>query len=227
MEAFEITQLLFGFFMFRELPTAQVKLIAEHCQVVDAPRNTNIFNRGDPARGLYILLSGQLKLGISSPHGIEKVIKLVSPGESFGEAVLFLEREFPVYAQVTQDARVLLVPKNVIFSLLESDPSVARKMLAGLSMRMHQLVQDIEMLSLQSCTQRFIGYLLQISADAPDASNVTLPATKATIASLLNLTPETLSRTMSKLQQHGLIAVHGKEIVIPDVSRLRAFDESL
>ncbi len=226
MEAFEITQLLFGFFMFRELPTAQVKLIAEHCQVVDAPRNTNIFNRGDPARGLYILLSGQLKLGISSPHGIEKVIKLVSPGESFGEAVLFLEREFPVYAQVTQDARVLLVPKNVIFSLLESDPSVARKMLAGLSVRMHQLVQDIEMLSLQSCTQRFIGYLLQISADAPDASNVTLPATKATIASLLNLTPETLSRTMSKLQQHGLIAVHGKEIVIPDVSRLRAFDEN-
>lgn len=225
MKVFEITQLLFGFFMFRELLTAQVKLIAEHCEVVDAPRNTNIFNRGDPARGLYILLSGQLKLGISSPHGIEKVIKLVSPGESFGEAVLFLEREFPVYAQVTQDARVLLVPKNVIFSLLESDPSVARKMLAGLSMRMHQLVQDIEMLSLQSCTQRFIGYLLQISADAPDASNVTLPATKATIASLLNLTPETLSRTMAKLQQQGLIVVHGKKIVIPDVSRLRAFDD--
>lgn len=225
METSEISRFLSSFFMFRELSAEQIKLMAEHCQIVDAPRNTNIFNRGDPARGLYILLSGQLKLGVSSPQGIEKVIKLVSPGESFGEAVLFLEREFPVYAQVTQDAKVLLVPKQVIFLLLESDPSVARKMLAGLSVRMHQLVQDIEMLSLQSCTQRFIGYLLQISANAEDVGNVTLPATKATIASLLNLTPETLSRTMAKLQQQGLIVVHGKEIVIPDVSRLRAFDD--
>lgn len=225
METSEISRFLSGFFMFRELSAEQIKLMAEHCQIIDAPRNTNIFNRGDPARGLYVLLGGQLKLGISSPHGIEKVIKLVSPGESFGEAVLFLEREFPVYAQVTQDAQVLLVPKTVIFSLLESDPSVARKMLAGLSVRMHQLVQDIEMLSLQSCTQRFIGYLLQISAGAEDAGNVTLPTTKATIASLLNLTPETLSRTMAKLQQQGLIVVHGKEIVIPNVSKLREFED--
>lgn len=227
MEAFEISQLLVSLFMFRELPVAQIKLIAENCLVVDAPRNTSIFNRGDPARGLYILLHGQLKLGVSSPLGVEKVIRLISPGESFGEAVLFLEREYPVYAQATQDVRVLLVPKNVIFSLLESDTSVARKMLAGLSLRMHHLVQDIEMLSLQSCTQRFIGYLLQISAEAPDSGNIMLPASKATIASLLNLTPETLSRILSKLQQQGLIAVHGKEILIPDTARLRAVDENI
>jgi CRP-like cAMP-binding protein len=100
-------------------------------------------------------------------------------------------------------------------------------MLAGLSIRMHQLVQDIEMLSLQSCTQRFIGYILQISADDADdadADSITLPASKTTIASLLNLTPETLSRTMTKLQQAGLIEVNGKDIVISNIAKLREFE---
>lgn len=224
MDKAEIARMLTEFYMFRELPLEQVAVIAEHCQLISAPRGTMLFNRGDQARGLFVLLTGQLKLGVTSPQGMEKVISIVSPGESFGEAVLFMERHFPVYAQSTLDSDVLMVSKNVIFSLLDSDPTVARKMLAGLSVRMHQLVQDIGMLSLQSGTQRFIGYLLHISADAPDAGSVTLPASKTTIASLLNLTPETLSRTMTKLQQTGLIEVHGKEITIPDVSRLRTFD---
>lgn len=223
MDKASFAKTLSGFFMFSELGAEQIEMIAEHCQLLDAPRGSSVFNRGDPARGLYLLLRGQLKLGVTSPQGTEKVISIVSPGESFGEAVLFMERQFPVYAQAMLDAQVLLVPKNVIFSLLDRDPLVARKMLAGLSVRIHQMVQDIEMLSLQSCAQRFIGYLLQISADIPDAGSVTLPASKATIASLLNLTPETLSRTMTKLQQSGLIEVNGKDVVITDVAKLRAF----
>jgi len=219
-----ISQALSAFFMFKELSAEQITRIAEHSQLIDFPKGTAVFNRGEAALGLYILLEGQLKLGVTSPQGSEKIISIVSPGDSFGEAILFLERQFPVYAQATLDSKVLLVPKSLIFSMLDNDTMFARKMLAGLSVRMHQLVQDIEMLSLQSCTQRFIGYLLQISADASDASNITLPASKTTIASLLNLTPETLSRTMAKLQQLGLIEVNGKDVMIIDVKKLRSYD---
>lgn len=222
-----ISQTLSNFFMFKELASEQIETIALHSQLIQFPKGTSVFNRGDAAVGLYILLDGQLKLGVTSPQGSEKIISIVTPGESFGEAILFLERQFPVYAQATLDSDVLLVPKSLIFSMLDNDSLFSRKMLAGLSIRMHQLVQDIEMLSLQSCTQRFIGYLLQISADAPDASNITLPASKSTIASLLNLTPETLSRTLAKLQQLGLIAVNGKDVMITDVKKLHSYELSI
>jgi CRP-like cAMP-binding protein len=221
-----ISQTLSEFFMFRELSAEQIARIAEHSQLIDFPKGTSVFNRGDAAVGLYILLEGQLKLGVTSPQGAEKIISIISPGESFGEAILFMERQFPVYAQAILDSQVLLVPKSQIFYMLDNDLLFARKMLAGLSIRMHQLVQDIEMLSLQSCTQRFIGYLLQISADAPDGSKITLPTSKTTIASLLNLTPETLSRTLAKLQQLELIEVSGKDVSISDVKKLRRYDLS-
>lgn len=218
-----ITHHLSEFYMFSELQPAQIEALVNGTKMVTVPRGATLFNRGDRAHGFYLLLEGQVKLGIISPQGDEKVIGLIQPGESFGEAVLFLERSFPVYAQATLDSKVLLITRDTIFDILDTDVTVVRRMLAGISARNRQLVNDIESLSLQNSTQRLIGYLLQISADSPNPEYVQLPANKLTIASMLNITPETLSRVMLRLQNAGLIEVNGKEILITSVAGLRSF----
>ena len=96
-------------------------------------------------------------------------------------------------------------------------------MLAGLSRRLHGLIADVESYSLQSGTQRVIGYLLrqdeeQASAAAP--YSVTLPTSKAIVASRLNLTPEHFSRILHDLTEAGLIAVEGREVLIKDVAEI-------
>ncbi len=219
-----ITQRLSKFYMFSELQPAQIEQLVAGTRLLEVPRGVTLFNRGDRANGFYLLLEGQVKLGVTSPQGDEKVIGLIQPGESFGEAVLFLERPFPIYAQATLDAKVLLITRDAIFDILDNDATVVRRMLAGISARNRQLVNDIESISLQNSTQRLIGYLIQISADLPNPSRVQLPANKLTIASMLNITPETLSRVMLKLHNAGLIEVNGKEIVITNVAGLRNFE---
>lgn len=224
MDKASIAQRLSAFYMFSELQPSQIEPLANGTRVVDVPRGGPLFNRGDRAHGFYLLLEGQVKLGVISPQGDEKVIGLIQPGESFGEAVLFLERTFPIYAQATLDSKVLLITRDAIFDILNNDVTVVRRMLAGISARNRQLVNDIESISLQNSTQRLIGYLLQISADSPNPERVQLPANKLTIASMLNLTPETLSRVMLRLNNAGLIEVNGKEIVITNVAGLRNFE---
>lgn len=224
MDKSQLAQKLSGFYMFSELQPSQTELLANGTRLVDIPRGGTLFNRGDKAHGFYLLLEGQIKLGVISPQGDEKVIGLIQPGESFGEAVLFLERSFPVYAQTTLDSKVLLITREAIFDILDNDVTVVRRMLAAISARNRQLVNDIESISLQNSTQRLIGYLLQISADSPNPERVQLPANKLTIASMLNLTPETLSRVMLRLSNAGLIEVNGKEIVITNVAGLRNFE---
>lgn len=217
-----------NFHLFSELNNEQLSYVAKQTQIVFAARGDILFNRGDAAQGLFMLVSGQVKLAVYSSQGSEKVIGIISPRESFGEAIIFLDQAiFPIYAQATMDSHLFLVPKQVIFNLLERDTTVSRKMLAGLSMRNRQLVQDIESVTLLTCTQRLIGYLIQISSETTDSSHITLPANKATIASLLNLAPETLSRIMLKLQQDGFIEVNGKEITITDINGLRQYEYSL
>ena len=224
MDKSQLAQKLSGFYMFSELQPSQIELLANGTRLVDIPRGGTRFNRGDKAHGFYLLLEGQIKLGVISPQGDEKVIGLIQPGESFCEAVLFLERSFPVYAQTTLDSKVLLITREAIFDILDNDVTVVRRMLAAISARNRQLVNDIESISLQNSTQRLIGYLLQISADSPNPERVQLPANKLTIASMLNLTPETLSRVMLRLSNAGLIEVNGKEIVITNVAGLLNFE---
>ncbi|MBM3350292.1 MAG: Crp/Fnr family transcriptional regulator [Betaproteobacteria bacterium] len=222
-----ISQTLANFSLFKELGSDQIEKIAEQSRVINFQKGQSVFNCGDQAIGLYILVEGQLKLGLISSQGTERILRIISPSESFGEAILYLERQFPVYAKAIIDSKVLLVPKNLIFSMLDANPHYARKMLAGLSIRMHQLIQNIEMLSLQSSTQRFITYLLQISAEVKDGTKIRLPASKATIASLLNLKPETLSRILAKLQKLELIDVRGSSLTIIALKKLRSYDLSV
>jgi CRP-like cAMP-binding protein len=219
-----IAQRLSEFYMFSELQPAQIEQLANGTRLVDIARGAILFNRGDRAHGFYLLLEGQIKLGVISPQGDEKVIGLIQPGQSFGEAALFLERSFPIFAQVTVDAKVLLITRDAIFDILDNDINVVRCMLAGISARNRQLVNVIESISLHNSTQRLIGYLLQISTESPDPVRVQLPANKLTIASMLNITPETLSRIMLRLHNAGLIEVNGKEIAITNVAGLRTFE---
>ena len=223
MEKDIILRQLSKFYMFSELQENQIEYLASGTRLIDISRGNNLFNRGDRAHGFYILLEGQIKLGVVSPQGDEKIIGLIQPGESFGEAVLFLERAFPIYAQATLDSTVLLITKDAIFNILDNDATVVRRMLAGISARNRQLVNDIESISLQNSTQRLIGYLLQISSDSPNSERVKLPTNKLTISSMLNITPETFSRVMHRLKEAGLIQIDGKELIITNLTELRNF----
>lgn len=216
--------LIARFPMFHDLAPVYIERLLSEVRWINLARGEVLFNRGDHTLGFYILAGGQVKLGFSSAQGTEKIIDIVTPGKSFGEAITFLDRPAPVTAQATQSSTLILVPRKTLLSILHEDPSVACSMLAGLSAKMHHLVNSIESISLLSGTQRLIGYLLQLSSLSPDATIVTLTSTKANIASLLNISPETLSRIMQKLTEAGLIAVYGKDIDILDMDALRSFE---
>lgn len=178
-------------------------------------RGEMLFQKGDPARGFYYLVEGQVKLALLAPDGHEKVIELLEAGMTFGEAVMFIDRPYPAYAEVLRESELLFIPRAPLIDALHSNPGLALKMLAGLSVRLHGMVQEIEALSTRNSTQRVIGYLLADHGhDDPDT--LPLPASKALIASRLNLTPETFSRVLHDLQERRLIAVDGRTIRLLD-----------
>ena len=191
-------------------------------------KGRQIFSKGDAVQGFHVVVYGQVKLFLPSVQGNEKVVEIIGPQQSFGEAVMFLGKPYPVSAEALADTLLLHVSRESILGLLETDTSFARRLLAGLSMRLHSLLLDVESYSLRSSTQRVIGFLLQHGdadeADSAEVLNLTLPTSKQVIASRLNLTPETLSRIFSELTARDLIEVQGRAIKILDVPRLRNFE---
>jgi CRP-like cAMP-binding protein len=215
--------------LFRELSAEQRSRIAAGARMLRLPRGEVLFRRGDPVAGTYVVCYGRVKLSFVSPAGAEKVIEIIEQGQSFGEAVMFLEAPHVVGAQALADSLVLMVPKETVFENIDRDPGFARRMLAGLSRRLHQLVADVEAYSTRSGTERLIGFLLrdcvasaEEGASEPQGSiDIELPVAKGVIASRLNLTQEHLSRILHDLSALGLIEVHGRRIHVRDVERLR------
>lgn len=213
--------------LFNELAPHELDRIAQGTTQQPVARKDMVFHSGDFCSGLHALVYGQIKLSVISPQGEEKVVRIVGPGDSFGEALMFLGKPYFVSAQAICDSLLLHVAKATVLEALRSDPDFACKMLAGMSARLHALMRDVEAYSLRSGTHRVISYLLGQKAEqeaGPENSGmrVQLEAGKKMVASRLNLTPEHFSRILHDLGTRGLVAINGREIVIPDPSKLRA-----
>lgn len=191
-------------------------------------KGDRLFQRGDQPKGFFLVVWGQIKLAFTSAQGNEKVVEILGPLQSFGEAVMFLDQPYPVLGEALADTLVLHIGAAAVFGQIEQDPRFARKLLAGMSIRLHTMVRDVESYALRSSTQRVIGYLLQLAEGVPCVSQgeqaVELPTSKQVIASRLSLTPETLSRIFHELSDAGLISVQGKHIAIHDAARLAEHD---
>ena len=225
-EAHDIPLMLSKLPLFQELSAAQLRRLASGTHEKRLVKDEMLFKKGDESTGFYIVLYGQVKLAFASAQGAEKVVDIIGPRQSFGEAVMFLNRPFPVFAQTIGDALLLHISKVIVFDMLRDDVAFARTMLAGLSLRLHSLIRDVESYSLRSGTQRVLGYILQHCPTRSDDNRVTitLETSKVILASLLNLTPETLSRIFAELGQSGLLTISGRNITIHDLQRLRDLD---
>lgn len=209
--------------LFNDLSTQELDTIAAGTSEVQVVRGEMLFHRGDPCVGFHTVVYGQIKLMFVSPMGGEKVVRLIGPGDCFGEALMFLDKAYIVSAQALADTMLLHVSKAVLFAEIDSQPGFARKMLGGLSQRLHSLMGDVEAYSLRSGTQRVIGYLLKDGGTHQDGRQFRLETSKTVIASRLNLTPEHFSRILHDLGSNGFIKVKGREITIMDADKLSAY----
>jgi CRP/FNR family transcriptional regulator, dissimilatory nitrate respiration regulator len=225
--SFDIPRFLSVLPLFSDIGTPELERLAKGCQLRRFERGEMVFRMGEPCDSFHVVVVGQVKLFVISPSGQEKVIELISPGASFAEALMFLSKPCLVNAQALADSLLLTVHRQAVLDELEHDNRFALRMLAGLSRRLHGLVHDVQAYALQSGVQRVVGYLLrdQDFEDRPaaDARTVSLPVSKATVASRLSLTPEYFSRVLRELETAGLIEVDKRDIRILDGKQLAAY----
>ncbi len=224
VEHFDMPRYLAVLPLFSDLSQTERERVALGCQLRRLTRGDMIFREGEACETLFVVVLGQVKLYVASSSGQEKVIQIIGPGNTFAEAMMFLERPYILNAQSLTDTLLIMVSKQTVFGEIERDPRFSMHMLAGISRRLHGLVRDVEGYSLHSGMQRLIGYLLRDVEDVGGVRKgvitVSLPVSKATIASRLSLTPEYFSRVLHELEAEGLIEIDKRDVHILDVQRL-------
>jgi CRP-like cAMP-binding protein len=213
--------------LFSEFSPPELERVAQGCHLRRLERNHIVFRVGQPCEAFYVVVTGQVKLFAISPTGQEKVVELIGPGNSFAEALMFLDKPYILNAQTLADSLLIGVSKAAVFAEIESNAGFSRRMLAGISRRLHGLVHDVQAYALHSGMQRVIGYLLRDqqhnNTPCDNAFVVTLTASKSTLASRLSLTPEYFSRVLHELEHAGLIQIDKRDIKILDAQRLSRY----
>jgi CRP-like cAMP-binding protein len=224
-EAGEKKKLLRGIYLFSGVSEADLEALTSLAVSRNFARQATIFWEGKEAQGFYLLIRGQVKMVKSSLEGKEYIIRLVLPGETFGEAVVFAEGRYPASAVALEDCHTLFFPKTQFLRHLEASPALARNMLATLSGLMFHLTRQLEDLSLKEVSARLSRYLLErcqeIHGRIDKGLTFDLPTTKTHLAAYLGTISETLSRTLARLKNYGVIEEDKGRVTIIDPLALK------
>jgi CRP-like cAMP-binding protein len=188
-------------------------------------RGGMLFVREEPADRFFVVLEGFVKLSRETRDGNESVIGLFGAGESFAEAAMFESETFPVDGTAIEKARVLVIPAGSFRRRLAEKPELMFKLLGSMSRHMRRLVQQIEQLTTRTSAERVATFFANLAREQPGQTRITLPVEKTLIAGRLGMQPETFSRALARLRDHGL-EVDGSEVVIHDAKRLQQFARS-
>jgi CRP/FNR family transcriptional regulator, dissimilatory nitrate respiration regulator len=210
--------------LFAGLSPPQMQRVLATSHVEEYESGQLLFDRGQPAQHFYIVLSGQVNLVLYSKSGEEKIVDILADGQSFAEAVMFMEGSvYPVSAVAAARSHVARFANREYVSILRESPDTCLRMLGHLSQRLHMRIREIEYLTLESATHRLVRLIDgRLPPGHDGATEVTLAESRQELASRLSMKPETLSRILRHLSDGGAIIVQGRTLKIPDRARLLA-----
>ncbi len=209
--------------MFAGLSESDLDPLCALARLQTEERGTLLFSTGEVADGFYVIVSGRVKIYKLSVDGKERILHIVHTGDTFAEAAIFGDGSYPAFAETLSKTELLFIPGREFLDLLHNRSDIAINMIAGLSIFLRQFAHQIEELTFKDVPARLAGYLLKITPES-DGSYL-LPVSKSQLASNLGTVSETLSRSLRKLVDDGLIQVEGKKIAILDRELLEELAE--
>ena len=207
--------------LFSGLASEDVTAIAAFTVLKNVSRDEYLFRQGSASEGFYVVQRGAINVHRVNPAGKEQVIHVFRAGESFAEAALASPTGYPADARAVEESTVLLIPKTPFLDFIGRRPDLALRMLGSMSAHLRVLVGMLDDLTLKDVESRLLNWLVKQSRSAKKGV-ITLPGTKRVLAAELGTSSETLSRTLGKLRDAGLITVAARAITVNDTDALAA-----
>lgn len=204
--------------LFQSMEEKHFETLTKAAYLQHFPQQVELIHEGDPADFLYIVVDGAVELFAKS-NGREASMAIVRPVGTFILAAVLKDAVYLMSARTTEKSRVLMIPSENIREIFKLDDNFARAIVLELSSCYRAVVKDHMDLKLRTGVERLANKLIRFHQDQGATGSLVLPYDKKTLASLLGMTPENLSRAFNTLKPYG-VEVDGAQIQLADLKSL-------
>lgn len=205
--------------LFESMSDSNFEKLMQAAYLQTFPAQLELITEGDPADFLYIVIEGCVEL-FARTNGRESTMGMVRPVGTFILAAVLKDAVYLMSARTCQRCKLLMVPSENIRDAFENDEEFARSIVIELASCYRTVVKEHKDLKLRTAVERLANRLLRYNGDQGDSGTLELPHDKRTLASLLGMTPENLSRAFNTLKPYGVI-VQGNRISLEDIASLK------
>ena len=187
------------------------------------PAGSMIFTKNQKTTDFFLVLSGTVRLYFSAPDGKEKTVKLFSRGQSFGEALMFMQHDtYPANAVATEDTELLVINNREFREILLKNVELCLAMMGTMAEYVQMLSMQIEMLSVFDARTRLLHYLRDhMQGEQKNGKLYQLAINKKDLAEYLAIRPETLSRLLKQLEQEAVLVWDQRGVTVHDWAKLK------
>lgn len=214
--------------LFSVLASQDLRDLATKFYSVRYRKAEAVFREGEPAERLFLIASGRVKLYVSSPRGVELLVAVVGRGQIFGELAVIDRGPRAMSARATEHAVVFALSSDNFWTLLETRPALARRLLELMARRLRRADQTRQDLVFFDATTRLARKLLELAEEHGeptgdgDQVRITVRVTQEEMAQMIGITRESANRLIASFTERGWVDWgDGRPVLLRPESLLR------
>ena len=212
--------------IFRRLTPEDRRRLAAVASLRSYEKGDILVSEGDASDELFTVASGHVKVFKTTPRGADVILEIFGPGDPVGAVAVYESRDYPATAAALEPATCLVFPRQAFFALLETQPTLVRGLLTGLTHRLVELTNRLAELSGGRVEARLARFFVKLAGEIgrpePEGTVIPLPLSRQEIADMIGTTIETSIRIMSRWGKDNLVRTDKDGFVILDRAALEA-----
>jgi CRP-like cAMP-binding protein len=213
--------------IFRDLGSEALDQLCRYAKLTILKRGAPIFSKDDPGNSLYAVISGTVKISISSPEGRNAILNLIGPGEVFGEMSVLDGQSRSADATANTNCEIFVVDRRDFLPFVRSQPALAMKFIELLCNRIRWTSDQVEQIILQDLPGRLASALLGLTEKRrQEPESRTIAITQQEISEMVGMTRESINKQLRAWAARGWVRLEHGAIVVLDAVSLRELAEA-
>jgi CRP/FNR family transcriptional regulator, cyclic AMP receptor protein len=207
--------------LFCELTPSMLERISTYVKRRPVTKGSTIFEKGDAGVGLIGVVSGSVKISVTSADGRDVVLNIIHPGEVFGEIALLDGRARTANATAMSDCELIVIERREFIPFLRSEPDVTLKLMEILCSRLRNTSEQVQDVTFLNLSTRLAKTLLRLTANAgPSKPAAKVAITQREISQIVGRSRESTNKQLRAWAKRGWLRLERGSVTVMKADKL-------